>query len=135
MGEREPATSKRSAALIVDGILESAVSEERLTRSKYTGVFPGLAIESVLYEAGIEESDLDGVCLATSINHDPEATQKILAERFEGITGPTPSSPTTAPPSTSTALAPGSTGTPWRTPPSPSSPLMLDGALQPRGDV
>ena len=49
------------AALIVDGRLVFASSEERFTRIKHTPVFPSRAIRAALHHAGLEPGDLDAV--------------------------------------------------------------------------
>jgi len=53
-----------SAALIVDGRVVSAIPEERLDRRKQSRVFPTLAIQRCLADAGLELSDLDEVAIA-----------------------------------------------------------------------
>ena len=50
-----------SAALLVDGIPVAAVEEERLSRVKHDGAFPGRAIHHCLDAAGIEPGQLDHV--------------------------------------------------------------------------
>ena len=50
-----------AAALVVDGVLVSAVQEERLSRRKNDAGFPLRAIEWCLASAGIEPADLDAV--------------------------------------------------------------------------
>jgi carbamoyltransferase len=51
------------AAYLVDGVLQAAIGEERLTGNKYTGVYPEKAIEYVL---GDDQPDL--VVLATCVH-------------------------------------------------------------------
>ncbi len=53
------------AALVVDGRLVAAVSEERLTRKKEQGGWPQRSIELVLRIAGVEPGDVDAVGVAT----------------------------------------------------------------------
>ncbi len=50
-----------SAALIQDGVLRSAISEERLSRVKHAGGFQPNAIQYCLDEAGIKISDVDRI--------------------------------------------------------------------------
>ncbi|QDT03149.1 Decarbamoylnovobiocin carbamoyltransferase [Rubripirellula lacrimiformis] len=50
-----------AAALVVDGKLVAAASEERFTRIKHDASFPTQAIAYCLAEAGIGESDIDHV--------------------------------------------------------------------------
>ena len=53
-----------SAALVVDGRVVNAVPEERLDRQKQSRVFPRLAAQWCLKDAGIEWSELDAVAIA-----------------------------------------------------------------------
>src|SRR5579859_7768405 len=55
-----------SAALLRDGVLVSAVEEERFRRIKHYAGFPTLAIRSVLAAAGIRGSDVDHVAISRS---------------------------------------------------------------------
>jgi carbamoyltransferase len=50
-----------SASLLVDGVPVAAVEEERLSRVKHDGAFPGRAIRHCLAAAGIEAEQLDHV--------------------------------------------------------------------------
>ncbi len=50
-----------AAALVVDGELVAAASEERFTRKKHTSAFPARAIQYCLHEAGITPKDLTHV--------------------------------------------------------------------------
>jgi carbamoyltransferase len=50
-----------AAALIVDGEIAAAASEERFTRNKYDAAFPEEACRYVLDEAGLALGDLDAV--------------------------------------------------------------------------
>lgn len=54
-----------SAALIKDGILICAVSEERLSREKHHYGFPFRAIEAVLADTGVAISEVNKVAMAT----------------------------------------------------------------------
>jgi carbamoyltransferase len=55
-----------SAALLRDGVLVSAVEEERFRRIKHYAGFPTMAVKSVLAEAGIRGSDVDHVAISRS---------------------------------------------------------------------
>lgn len=50
-----------AAALVVDGVIVAAASEERFTRIKHDSAFPKNAIAYCLKQAGLDESDLDHV--------------------------------------------------------------------------
>lgn len=52
------------AALIVDGVVKAAISEERLTRVKSEGRWPSRSIAEAISIAGIKPSDIDAVALA-----------------------------------------------------------------------
>jgi carbamoyltransferase len=53
-----------SAAVVVDGEVVSAIPEERLDRKKQSRVFPTLAIERCLREAGLTVHDIDEIAVA-----------------------------------------------------------------------
>lgn len=53
-----------SAAVVQDGQVLSAIAEERLDRRKQSRVFPELAIERCLSEAGLNLSDIDEIAVA-----------------------------------------------------------------------
>ena len=53
-----------SAALLRDGVLVSAVEEERFRRIKHYAGFPTMAVQSVLAEAGIRGADVDHVAIS-----------------------------------------------------------------------
>src|SRR5215472_1882142 len=55
-----------SAALLRDGVLVSAVEEERFRRIKHYAGFPTMAVKSVLAEAGIRGADVDHVAISRS---------------------------------------------------------------------
>ena len=55
--------SESSAALVVDGKLVAAISEERLNRRKLWYGFPESAIHEVLRIGGLRLSDID--CIST----------------------------------------------------------------------
>lgn len=57
-----------NAAVIKDGKIISAISEERLSRVKLDGRFPWLAIQECLRVAGIEFEDVDRVAFSTLDN-------------------------------------------------------------------
>ena len=52
-----------SAALLVDGVLVSAVEEERFSREKHAAGVPYLAIEEVLRVGGIELQQVDAIAV------------------------------------------------------------------------
>jgi len=54
-----------SAALLVDGKIVSAVSEERFTRQKNDFCYPKRSIDSCLMQAGISPNELDSVAFVT----------------------------------------------------------------------
>src|SRR5256885_6712650 len=58
-----------SAAIIVDGRLVAAAEEERFRRIKHWAVFPSLAIEYCLAEAGVGINDVDHI----AVNRNPNA--------------------------------------------------------------
>jgi carbamoyltransferase len=58
-----------SAVLVRDGVLISAVEEERFRRIKHCAGFPSLAIQSVLSQGGIRGEDIDHV----AVSRDPGA--------------------------------------------------------------
>lgn len=55
-----------SAAVIVDGRVIAAVSEERFTRTKHEGGFPHRSVEFCLQAAGLTLADLDRVAIANN---------------------------------------------------------------------
>ena len=55
-----------SAALIIDGKIINAVTEERLNRSKNAYGFPAKSIESILRQTGYKLSDIDEVAMTTA---------------------------------------------------------------------
>lgn len=55
-----------AAAVVVDGRLVAAASEERFDRRKNSGRFPWAAIDDVLARAGLRPGDLDRVVLGTT---------------------------------------------------------------------
>jgi carbamoyltransferase len=77
-----------AAALFEDGIIKTAIEEDKLTRSRSTG-FPENAIRFCLESAGATWSDLDGIAIATR-PFDGWRTRSLLPVRFG------PSSPVTA---------------------------------------
>ncbi len=54
------------AALVADGRVVAAVSEERLNRIKHYGAFPALAVAEVLNLSGVSPGDLDQVVVGTA---------------------------------------------------------------------
>ena len=55
-----------SAALVQDGFLKSAISEERLNRIKNTSKFPINSIKSILMQHNLTEKDIDFYCVNSS---------------------------------------------------------------------
>ncbi|MEO8425107.1 MAG: carbamoyltransferase C-terminal domain-containing protein [Actinomycetota bacterium] len=53
-----------SAAVVVDGEVVSAIPEERLDRKKQSRVFPSLAIDRCVREAGLTIHDIDEIAVA-----------------------------------------------------------------------
>ena len=58
-----------SVALVKDGILVSAIEEERLNRQKHCAGFPTLAVRAALEQAGVRPDEIDHV----AISRDPNA--------------------------------------------------------------
>jgi carbamoyltransferase len=65
-----------SAALVVNGVLATAIEEERLNRRKHCAGFPSMAVRAVLASAGLRPGDVDHV----AVSRDPKANlhKKIL---------------------------------------------------------
>jgi carbamoyltransferase len=63
-----------SAALIEDGRVVAAIPEERLDRRKQSRVFPVLAIQACLDQAGVEMADVDEIAVAWNPGVDAETT-------------------------------------------------------------
>jgi carbamoyltransferase len=55
-----------SAALVSDGRIVAAASEDRFTRIKHQGGFPRLAMEACLRSAGVSLADVDHVAVANN---------------------------------------------------------------------
>lgn len=53
-----------TACIVKDGVLISAIEEERLNRDKHTQAFPELAIKKCLDLAGLEYSDIDHIAVS-----------------------------------------------------------------------
>jgi carbamoyltransferase len=53
-----------SAAVVVDGVVISAIPEERLDRKKQSSTFPVLAMQRCLEEAGLTLGDIDEIAVA-----------------------------------------------------------------------
>ncbi len=53
-----------SACVVVDGVVTSAIAEERLDRRKLSRVFPGMAIRRCLEESGLALGDIDEIAVA-----------------------------------------------------------------------
>ena len=67
-----------SACIINDGVLITAIEEERITRIKHWAGFPILSIKHCLKEANIKLSDVDYI----SINRDPKVN---LFKKLNGL--------------------------------------------------
>jgi len=65
-----------TACLVKDGILITAIEEERLSRKKHTGDFPYKAIARCLTEAGIKHDEIDHIAISADFNK--HNLQKIL---------------------------------------------------------
>ena len=63
-----------SAAVVVDGEVVSAIPEERLDRKKQSRVFPTLAIQRCLGEAGLTMQDIDEIAVAWNPAIEVQAT-------------------------------------------------------------
>ena len=50
------------ATLVMDGVLKNAINEERLSRIKYDGQYPTLAIQTLLEYNNLTPDDVDVVC-------------------------------------------------------------------------
>ena len=58
-----------TACIVTDGVLISAIEEERLSRIKHTGKFPELAIKKCLDLAGIRKNEIDYVAVSIKPSH------------------------------------------------------------------
>ena len=76
------------AALLADGEVVSAVSEERLSRKKRSPGFPSRAIESCLDLAGVGPGDVDLVALADRWGRAPTRLFDFLYRRTDPDQGP-----------------------------------------------
>ncbi|MDQ1477506.1 MAG: carbamoyltransferase [Actinomycetota bacterium] len=63
-----------SACVVVDGVVVSAIPEERLDRQKMSSVFPKRAIDACLRAAGLTMADLDEIAVAWNPVIDLETT-------------------------------------------------------------
>jgi carbamoyltransferase len=70
-----------SAALVVDGQVVAAVSEERLDRKKNSGAFPARSIDCVLRLGGIEARDVEAIAIGTAFT--PSALLRLLRDRHQ----------------------------------------------------
>jgi len=57
-----------SAILIKDGMIQSAICEERLNRIKNSSKFPSKSIELILSNYNLTNEDIDFYCINTSNN-------------------------------------------------------------------
>jgi predicted NodU family carbamoyl transferase len=55
-----------SAVLIKDGVIQSAICEERLNRIKSSSKFPTNSIELILSNYNLTDEDIDFYCINTS---------------------------------------------------------------------
>src|SRR5512137_627531 len=58
-----------AVALVKDGVLVSAIEEERLNRQKHCAGFPALAVRAALDQAGVRPDEIDHV----AVSRDPKA--------------------------------------------------------------
>jgi predicted NodU family carbamoyl transferase len=65
-----PVGHDTTAALLEDGVLRSAVSEERLSRIKHHAGYPANAIQYCLNESRIRMSDIDKVVVGFGLHED-----------------------------------------------------------------
>lgn len=63
-----------SAAVVEDGQIVSAIAEERLDRRKLSRVFPTMAVERTLADAGLRLSDIDEIAVAWNPSIEMETT-------------------------------------------------------------
>ena len=70
-----PVGHDTTAALLQDGVLRSAVSEERFTRVKHHAGYPANAIQYCLNEAGITLSEVDKVVVGWSLSEEQIETK------------------------------------------------------------
>ena len=83
------------AALVVDGELVAACSEERFTRSKGQGGWPATAIDQCLAVGGVAPEDVDQVAFAGLVNPNPvlrlwrrrQASFRLDDGDFPGLSG------------------------------------------------
>ena len=73
-----------SACLFIDGLLVSAVSEERFSRKKYDNSFPIKSITYLLKENNIRLSRIDYISYAWSKGFDPKLKKKYY-EKFSSL--------------------------------------------------
>jgi len=64
-------THDASAAVVLDGALVAAASEERFCRRKGAGGWPSAAIEACLWQAGIALDEVEHLCFAGVANPNP----------------------------------------------------------------
>lgn len=75
-----------TVALFEDGRVTYAVSEERLTRVKNQGGFPGRALDRILHETGLAPSAVDRVIFTTRQTHAAEwHNRELLLLRYREI--------------------------------------------------
>lgn len=70
-----------SAVLLVDGVVTSAVQEERLSRIKNHTGFPFAAVRHVLETAGLKPEQLDAIALS-SLHYPVARTREEMLERY-----------------------------------------------------
>ncbi|MBF0266283.1 MAG: carbamoyl transferase [Gammaproteobacteria bacterium] len=74
-------THDTSAALLVDGQIEIAIEEERLSRNKHTNAFPILAIEACLQHQKISINDVDIISICWDLREIYE--QRYIKQLFD----------------------------------------------------
>jgi len=58
-----------TACIIVDGVMVTAIEEERLSRNKHTNAFPKLAINRCLETSGLKIEDIDHIAVSIKASH------------------------------------------------------------------
>lgn len=72
-----------SACLMIDGVIQSAVSEERFSRVKLDCSFPHKSIDYCLHEASLSLDDVDVIAYAWSKGIQPELLEKYVERAVE----------------------------------------------------
>ena len=74
-----------SACLMIDGVMQSAVSEERFSRIKMDNSFPYRSIEYCLSHSGLELSKIDAIGYAWSNGLDQTLTETFSDRKKETL--------------------------------------------------